>query len=125
MKRSKSHPWSRLEHSIEIICRLSKVLYCVGRKCYVSRLCHARLRYDLPPRAQASAETVDFHMKTVIASCLWSRDTKKYRGVTKPNKRRGLWEISTLDFQVRVLPAKVGREGKAFAIFEFYTVLTT
>lgn len=91
----------------------------------VSRLCHARLRYDLPPRAQASAETVDFHMKTVIASCLWSRDTKKYRGETKPNKRRGLWEISTLDFQVRVLPAKVGREGKAFAIFEFCTVLTT
>ena len=26
MKRSKSHPWARLEHSIEIICRLSKVL---------------------------------------------------------------------------------------------------
>lgn len=90
-------------------------------------MCHASvtLRYDLPPRAQASAETVDFHMKTVIASCLWSRDTKKYRGETKPNKRRDLWEISTLDFQVRVLPAKVGREGKAFAIFEFYTVLTT
>ena len=46
-------------------------------------------------------------------------------GRNKTKQKKSLWEISTLDFQVRVLPAKVGREGKAFAIFEFYTVLTT